>query len=1372
MRNLSLWRSNHSSLRPPLGFDSPPQDHSISTVAVGPDQDAIYIASESRRGAANADIEIWRVGSIAVENSQATARLAVFSPTAIVSNPWSGTPTQATDSAPEVTSLRLLPDSRTLVLITHTGDIATLQVDDVEPQFDVVGSVDAGILAAEWGPDDSLLVLVTGDDKLILMSAMFDLLCEGPLHPPEFGEDAPITLGWGAKHTQFHGSLGKSAAHAGLDVSTVGMSPDDDHKPRISWRGDGAFFVVSTVLPPLGENTCQRRILRIYSREGTLSSTAEPIAGLEHTLSWRPSGNLMVGTQRFGSVDGLAKGREGRHDVVFFERNGLRHGEFSLRETEARLNGPFDSEIGLVGRWGYRVKEVGWSADSNVLSVWIEGEEGDVVQLWTIGNYHWYLKQEIPAPSTSSGEHGRFTSIRWHPEDPLKIILTTSSEVFQRTYAWEIYSSAASPPKDTGSVAVSDGASILLTAFRSQNVPPPMSSCALTLSTLPGLSLSSGMRRLPAPIHASFSPMRDLLAILWESGHVELVDLRTRIGPGCGKVMDPTHLWGGILVNKDMGAVARPSRQVFIWRARNEVAPTEGQDEVVHLAVLTSYLSEDGPDGIYMATVQGGTAVDKVEIAMPDRNGRLINAEEGVVWQSPSGDLFYVDLEAQSPSPVASFPEFCFTAMQVLVPDMGALSKDQASSSVLFIGLTNNGKLSVVTEGGTARGLASNATSFTVASGFLIFTSTAHVAQFAPLRELVPLCRPSSDDSGAASLPEWEKRRVERGSRIVTAVPSTMSLVLQMPRGNLETVNPRPLVMEIVRQDIDQHRYGKAFLACRKHRIDLNVIVDHNRDAFKIHLESFVEQVDDVDYINLFLTSLGQGSLPTDLIGELCDGIRAVLEKRDMKKYISSILTADVVKRPPDHEAALSLLLRLRDSEPQLVEDAVKYIIFLVDADRLFDTALGMYDFSLVLMIAQHAQKDPREYLPFLRELRALDHFYQRFRIDDHLKRHSKALRNLSRAGSERFDEAMQYVEKHKLYEDALAIWRDTDRYQDVLSVYGEWLFERREFKEAAFVFRQSGRNEKAMIAYEKSLDWQDLFELALQEKISKEGISELAYRVAEDLSSKKRYSDAARVLLDYAHDTKEAIKALVEGSYFSDARRILVLSSRPELLEEIIYPGILDCRAQITEDLNEMKDQLRKQVQRIRELRIKKTEEPDAFYGVEDIDLHNVDVMTDVSMAPTAFTRYTQAPSSVSRTSSKRSSRSKRKLERKVGSGRKGTVDEEEYLLKSVTKLVGRFNTTQADAANIIPHLLQFTEEHRAEGRALQDELSEFECALRAALDEVWTKASGAEGETEDSWAARMQEYEKQRHVDPLEKVAKPEVGKQEWKLRLPASN
>lgn len=43
--------------------------------------------------------------------------------------------------------------------------------------------------------------------------------------------------------------------------------------------------------------------------------------------------------------------------------------------------------------------------------------------------------------------------------------------------------------------------------------------------------------------------------------------------------------------------------------------------------------------------------------------------------------------------------------------------------------------------------------------------------------------------------------------------------------------------------------------------------------------------------------------------------------------------------------------------------------------------------------------QDPREYLPFLRELRALQPAYQHFRIDDHLKRYPSALKNLSLAG-------------------------------------------------------------------------------------------------------------------------------------------------------------------------------------------------------------------------------------------------------------------------------------------------------------------------------------------------------------------------------------
>ena len=46
-------------------------------------------------------------------------------------------------------------------------------------------------------------------------------------------------------------------------------------------------------------------------------------------------------------------------------------------------------------------------------------------------------------------------------------------------------------------------------------------------------------------------------------------------------------------------------------------------------------------------------------------------------------------------------------------------------------------------------------------------------------------------------------------------------------------------------------------------------------------------------------------------------------------------------------------------------------------------------------------------------------------------------------------------------------------------------------------------------------------------------------------------------------------------------------------LLEEIVYPGTLECRARIAEELGEMREQLRKQLNRIRELRVRKVEEP-----------------------------------------------------------------------------------------------------------------------------------------------------------------------------------
>lgn len=149
---------------------------------------------------------------------------------------------------------------------------------------------------------------------------------------------------------------------------------------------------------------------------------------------------------------------------------------------------------------------------------------------------------------------------------------------------------------------------------------------------------------------------------------------------------------------------------------------------------------------------------------------------------------------------LSHFPGFCvYTQTVDLVRD--------GKSDELFLGLGKSGKLYATRATYDPLTLAPNATSFTVASGFIIYTATTHDAVFAPLTAVAELIGGAGENTGSEALKEaakeWPVRKVERGSRIVTAVPSTMSLVLQMPRGNLETINPRPLVMEVVKQDLN-----------------------------------------------------------------------------------------------------------------------------------------------------------------------------------------------------------------------------------------------------------------------------------------------------------------------------------------------------------------------------------------------------------------------------------------------------------------------------------------------------------------------------------------------------------------------------------------
>ena len=143
-----------------------------------------------------------------------------------------------------------------------------------------------------------------------------------------------------------------------------------------------------------------------------------------------------------------------------------------------------------------------------------------------------------------------------------------------------------------------------------------------------------------------------------------------------------------------------------------------------------------------------------------------------------------------------------------------------------------------------------NCTSFLVTPAHLIFTTTQHLLKFVHLHtgELeIPLDEPEKDE---------RCRSIERGAKLIAVMPTSFSLVMQMPRGNLETIYPRALVLAGIRKSITARDYKTAFLACRNHRVDMNILHDYAPKQFMTSVSLLIKQLKKVEYIDLFLSQL------------------------------------------------------------------------------------------------------------------------------------------------------------------------------------------------------------------------------------------------------------------------------------------------------------------------------------------------------------------------------------------------------------------------------------------------------------------------------------------------------------------------------------
>lgn len=68
-----------------------------------------------------------------------------------------------------------------------------------------------------------------------------------------------------------------------------------------------------------------------------------------------------------------------------------------------------------------------------------------------------------------------------------------------------------------------------------------------------------------------------------------------------------------------------------------------------------------------------------------------------------------------------------------------------------------------------------------------------------------------------------------------------------------------------------------------------------------------------------------------------------------------------------------------------------------------------------------------------------------------------------------------------------------------------------------------------------------------------------------------------------------------------------------------------------------------------------------------------------------------------------------------------------------------------------------------------MQTEFSRLEIELRDAVEEIWKKSSEpGEVEGTEGWRTRMEEKERERKINPIERVPRPSVDASDWQVKI----
>jgi elongator complex protein 1 len=408
-------------------------------------------------------------------------------------------------------------------------------------------------------------------------------------------------------------------------------------------------------------------------------------------------------------------------------------------------------------------------------------------------------------------------------------------------------------PEDNGSIAVISGNGIKLTPLGLVNIPPPMALETVTLSTNLPYVLEWWKSYLfilsMNHIDIVLSSKREYVKL-----HSQDIDIDTRL---VKSFIFTLHNGKGYLIANVAKEFNEASDDLIIFNfpvaaQENGVLKFSLADidkKVIQVdRCVGNLFNSVKADGLYETKYYE----DKPITVEKNEEKDLFYGLSDNLEKEIEADGYFFMINSNAKDKIfnkVSIPDFNITEVHV----HGTNDIIKARSIIInnqekIIYLTNKHKLYLGT-----KLLALDTTSFEFFKKFLIFTQTSnspyntlHITDLSNNEAIL-----NHNGNEALFTPNFNYktfslRTIERGAQIVTV--SKVNLVLQMPRGNLETIYPRLLVLNLISELIEERKYGEAFELIRKHKINTNYLYDADPEGLFSNIAIFLQQVNNVRF--------------------------------------------------------------------------------------------------------------------------------------------------------------------------------------------------------------------------------------------------------------------------------------------------------------------------------------------------------------------------------------------------------------------------------------------------------------------------------------------------------------------------------------------